>query len=80
MSTDTTETVATYRDHRGRTVEIDHLGIGNPEQCGEYAVYRDAEQIAEFATPAAMFRDVPLVGTDELIESARHAVAETESA
>lgn len=45
---DTIETVATFtRD--GATHEIDHLGICRDSQWGQFAIYRDGEQVGEFA-------------------------------
>jgi hypothetical protein len=73
------ETVATYRQD-GTTYEVDHLGICQPNQWGQFAIYRDGEQIAEFALAEALLRpehrphDLP-VTTQELIRLARQAVS-----
>jgi len=42
------ETVAAF-EHDGSTYEIDHLGIGSASQWGEFAVYCDGGEVAEFA-------------------------------
>lgn len=73
------EVVATYVDDNGATVEIDHLGIGNEHQYGEFAVYRGGVMIAEFATESAGYLPAyrpPLPSTDELVAMARQAVAD----
>lgn len=49
------ETVATYEVGTA-TYEIDHLGICRDSQWGEFAVYRDGKQVAEFALTEAMLR------------------------
>ena len=41
-------TVAAF-EHGGGTYEIDHLGLGSGSQWGEFAVYCDGEEVAEFA-------------------------------
>ena len=41
-------TVAAF-EHDGGTYEIDHLAIGSGSQWGEFAVYCDGEEVAEFA-------------------------------
>jgi hypothetical protein len=84
-----TETILTY-EADGLTYEIDHLGIGRPGgshdldhgQWGEFAVYCDGEQVAEFAIEESIlkpeFRPAELPVTDEeLIRLAKEAV-ETE--
>jgi hypothetical protein len=79
------ETIATYTNG-GQTFEIDHLGIGFADtQWGEFVVYRDGRQIAEFAIEESAlkpeFRPAELpVTTDELIRLAREAVAIEEAA
>lgn len=74
------EVIATFtRD--GGTYEIDHLGIGNPSQYGEFAVYRGDVQVAEFATDAAGYlpeHRPQLPELDTLIALAQQAVAEAE--
>ncbi len=52
---DNTETVATF-EHDGNTYEIDHLGITNSHQYGDYAVYFKNEQVAEFSSAASWFK------------------------
>lgn len=83
LSPTPTEVIATYTSADGATFEIDHLGIGNPHQWGEFAVYRkDAQsdvQVAEFSTDAALYQAEhrpPLPGIDELIALAQQAVAD----
>lgn len=74
------ETVATY-EHEGVRHEIDHLGIAHDDQYGEFAVYRDGQQIACFTTAAAGLRPQfrpELPSTAELIELAQSAVADAE--
>lgn len=80
----TTETIATY--HLGGVkYEIDHLGILHPDtQWGEFAVYADGEQVAEFAIEESglkpEFRPLGLpVARDELVRLAREAVAINEA-
>ena len=81
-----TETVTTYRSG-DQTYEIDHLGICHPEtQWGEFAVYRDGEQLAEFAIPGrpGAFEYWPpaacvLPPHSELVRLAREAVALNEA-
>lgn len=65
-----TEVIATF-DHDGRTYEIDHLGIRRPLNWGEFAIYRNDEQVGEFAIPESMllpqFQPEDLPPADELI-------------
>lgn len=73
-----TEVIATYVNG-GATYEIDHLGIGNPKQWGDFAVYRDGEQVAEFCIEASWFKPEhrpPLPDIEELIELAKAAVTD----
>lgn len=77
INPDTTETVATY-EQDGSEYQIDHLGICYPSQAGDYAVYRDGEQVAEF-TPGPGLVLPEEIDTDELIEFAKQAVANAES-
>ena len=49
------ETVAVF-EHDGSTYEIDHLGIGSGSQWGEFAVYCDGEEVAEFAIAESVLR------------------------
>ena len=77
-----TETILTY-EAGGETYEIDHLGIGRGFQWGEFAVYCDGMQVAEFAIEESAlkpeFRPATLpVPDQELIRLAREAVAEWE--
>ncbi len=53
--TDNTETVATF-EHDGKRYEIDHLGIANERQYGDYAVYHQGEQVAEFSSAASWYQ------------------------
>lgn len=79
MNTDNTETVAAF-DHDGASYEIDHLGITHPDQRGEYAIYRDGQQVGEFLAwgtylrPEAQPTDLP--SEAELIALARQALAD----
>jgi hypothetical protein len=66
---DTTEMVASY-EQDGRTYQIDHLGICYPSQRGDYAVYCDDMQVAEF-TPGGLSVVLPEdIDTAELIAPA----------
>ena len=73
------ETVAVF-EHDGRTYEIDHLGIGSGSQWGEFAVYCDGEEVADFAIAAQVLppgsRPAGLpVCADELVRLARQALS-----
>lgn len=72
------ETIMTYEDS-GKTYEIDHLGVAVGAQWGEFAVYCDEVQVAEFAIPESAlkpeFRPDSLPPDEELIGLAREAVA-----
>jgi hypothetical protein len=73
------ETIATYQDG-GHTYEIDHLGCAVVAQWGTFAVYRDSEQVTEFAIKESALKpehrpDELPVSTDELIQLAKQAVA-----
>ena len=73
------ETIATYQ-HGHNTYEIDHLGIGNPDQWGDYAIYHNNHQIAEFSVEASWHKPQarpPLPDTDELIGLAKTVIKET---
>jgi hypothetical protein len=76
------ETVVEYVDDKGDSFGVDHLGIGHPEtQWGEFAVYRNGVQLAEFAVPDAALKPefrkgLPSLG--ELVELAKQAVAEAD--
>lgn len=73
------EVIASYR-HDGATYEIDHLGIAVDSQYGEFAVYRNGVQVAEFATEAAFFLPAhrpELPSADALVALAKHAVNAT---
>src|SRR5260370_12670407 len=74
------ETVASF-EHDGSTYEIDHLGIGSGSQWGEFEVYCDGEEVAEFTLAESALRSgsrpagVP-VSADELVRLARQALGE----
>lgn len=85
--TEINETIATFKQG-GKTYEIDHLGIARPSdtcplghgQWGEFAVYCDGKQVAEFAIEESAlkpeFRPAELpVTNEELIELAKQALA-----
>jgi hypothetical protein len=81
------ETVATFTvDGDPEPYEIDHLGITDPAQWGQYTVYRGRKQLAAFVVPVAAPRSwnrpprpsngrppAP-VSDEELIELARGAL------
>jgi hypothetical protein len=73
------ENVAAF-EHNGSTYEIDHLGIGSGSQWGEFAVYCDGEEVAEFTLAESMLRPgsrpagLP-VSADELVRLARQALS-----
>jgi hypothetical protein len=73
------ETVASF-EHDGGTYEIDHLGIGSGSQWGEFEVYRDGEEVAEFTLAESVQRSgsrpagLP-VSADELVRLARQALS-----
>jgi hypothetical protein len=52
------ETIVTF-ERDGSTCEIDHLGIGSASQWGEFAVYCDGEEVAQFTLAAAVPRSGP---------------------
>ena len=72
-------TVAAF-EHDGGTYEIDHLGLGSGSQWGEFAVYCDGGEVAEFAVaqpvrrPGSRPAALP-VGADELVRLARQALS-----
>ena len=72
-------TVAAF-EHDGGTYEIDHLAIGSGSQWGEFAVYCDGEEVAEFAIAGPVRRPgsrpaaLP-VCADELVRLARQALS-----
>ena len=72
-------TVAAF-EHDGGTYEIDHLGLGSGGQRGEFAVYCDGEEVAEFAIagpvrrPGSRPAGLP-AGADELVRLARQALS-----
>ncbi|HST80390.1 MAG TPA: hypothetical protein VLL08_01475 [Kineosporiaceae bacterium] len=80
MILDTAETVATFTvEGDPEPYEIDHLGITDPAQWGQYTVYRRRKQLAAFVVPVAAprpwNRPAPApVPDEELIELARAAV------
>jgi hypothetical protein len=73
------ETVASF-EHDGSTYEIDHLGIGSGSQWGEFEVYCDGEEVAEFTLAESVLRPgsrpagLP-VSADELVRLARQALS-----
>jgi hypothetical protein len=73
------ETVASF-EHDGSTYEIDHLGIGSRSQWGEFEVYCDGEEVAEFTLAESALRlgscpaGLP-VSADELVRLARQALS-----
>lgn len=74
------ETVATYEDD-GSTYEIDHLGIGFPDQWGIYQVYRDGQTVAEFSAGVQLSLcsvqfDAAPADEAQLIVMAKEAVAD----
>lgn len=77
---DNTETVGTFTDGDGRLIEIDHLGIADPDNRGEFAIYHGDKQIGEFMLPWAMeYADIKagrrLPADAELIAQAKLALA-----
>ena len=72
------QTVAAF-EHDGSSYEIDHLGIGSGSQWGEFAVYRDGEEVAEFTLAEPVLRPgsrpagLP-VSAGELVRLARQAL------
>ena len=73
------ETVASF-EHDGSTYEIDHLGIGFGSQWGEFEVYCDGEEVAEFTLAESALRPgsrpagLP-VSAGELVRLARQALS-----
>jgi hypothetical protein len=73
------ETIAAF-EHDGSTYQIDHLGIGSGSQWGEFVVYRDDEEAAEFTLAESVLRPrsrqagLP-VSADELVWLARQALS-----
>jgi len=73
------QTVAAF-EHDGSSYEIDHLGIGSGRQWGEFEVYCDGEQVAEFTLAESVLRPgshpagLP-VSADELVKLARQALS-----
>src|SRR5580700_1097832 len=73
------ETVASF-EHDGSTYEIDHLGIGSGSQWGEFEVYCDGEEVAEFTLaelalrPGSRPAGLP-VSAEELVRLAREALS-----
>lgn len=69
------ETIVTFT-HQGNTIEIDHLGIHDEDNRGEFAVYCADKQIGEFMLPWAVLkaeakRGRPLPSDEEIIDLAR---------
>jgi hypothetical protein len=73
------EAVAVF-EHDGSTYEIDNLGIGSGGQWGEFAVYCDGEEVADFAIAESVLRPesrpagLP-VSADELVRLAQQALS-----
>jgi hypothetical protein len=73
------ETVGSF-EQDGSTYEIDHLGIGSGSQWGEFEVYCDGEEVAEFTLAESVLRPgsrpagLP-VSADELVRLARQALS-----
>jgi hypothetical protein len=73
------DTVAAF-EHDGSTYEIDHLGIGSGSQWGEFEVYCDGEEVAEFTLAESVLRSgsrpagLP-VSADELVRLAQQALS-----
>lgn len=80
MILDDTETVATFMvEGDAELYEIDHLGITDPTQWGQYTVYRRRRQVAAFAVPVSVVRSRsrasrPPASDEELVELARAAL------
>lgn len=79
MSTTPTETITRFA-HEGVTYELDHLGLAQPEQWGQLAVYADGDMVAEFAVafPDAAYAETEypdLPDTGVLEQLALHEVA-----
>jgi hypothetical protein len=73
------ETVASF-EHDGGSYEIDHLGIGSGSQWGEFEVYRDGEEVAEFTLAESVLGPGPRpaglpVSAGELVRLARQALS-----
>ena len=73
------QTVAVF-EHDGSTYEIDYLGLGSSTQWGEFAVYCDGEEVAEFAIAGSELRPGSRpaglsVSADELVRLARQALS-----
>ena len=72
-------TVAAF-EHDGGTYEIDHLAVGSGGGWGEFAVYCDGEEVAEFAIagpvrrPGSRPAGLPACA-DELVRLARQALS-----
>jgi len=83
MSDSNAETIVTFT-WCGKTYEIDHLGIGFPNQWGEFNVWTGGNCVAEFAIEESAlkpeFRPAELPVTEaDLIRLARQAIAENEA-
>jgi hypothetical protein len=75
------ETVATFT-HNGVEYEIDHLGICRPSQYGQFAIYRDGSQVAEFEVDDAVMKPefrTGLPATTDLVRLAKEALATNEA-
>jgi hypothetical protein len=73
------QTVAAF-EHDGSTYEIDHLGIGSGSQWGEFEVYCDGDEVAEFTLAESVIRPGSrpaglAVSADELVQLARQALS-----
>ena len=77
---DTIETIATFV-RSGRVHEIDHLGVCQDSQWGEFAIYSDDGQVGEFAITESLLKreyrpaELP-VSKPELIRLANEALDE----
>jgi hypothetical protein len=72
-------TVAAF-EHDGSTYEIDDLGVGPGSQWGEFAVYCDGEEVAEFTLAEPVLRPGSRparlsVSADRLVRLARQALS-----
>nr|VTP01993.1 hypothetical protein BIN_B_04322 [Mycobacterium riyadhense] len=78
MSSD--ETIIAFTHDDGRLIEIDHLGIMDPDNPGEFAIYEGDKQIGEFMLPSAIeYSDIKapreLSDDEELVAQAKLALA-----
>ena len=78
---DNAETILTFDTVDGRRIEVDHLGLRDPENRGEFALYEGDVQIGEFMLPWAMLKtdikaDYALPDDAELAQLATLALAD----